>query len=259
MRMRRVVAQAVSEVIACGRWACEAPPGLRVLLYHAIGSPALGDAYGLFSISRDQFIGQMNYLAASYRDRVISLSPDTACGATAQLAITFDDGYDDNLTVAAPILVERGLPFTVFVTSDFVKQGRPGFLSLSGLRELAAMPNVTIGAHGATHVALPVCDDAGLRDELCRSKRDLEDAIGRSVGTMAYPYGATDRRVRAAVQDAGYRLAASSYATVNDEKRDPFVLGRTEVLGGESLRVFRQRLHGDWDWYRWRTKDPATV
>jgi len=259
MRMRRAVARAVSEVIACGRWACAPPAGLRVLLYHAVGSPALGDTYGLFSISRDQFIRQMDYLAASCRDRVIGLTPDAVLEATVRLAITFDDGYEDNLTVAAPILIERGLPFTVFVTSDFVKEGRPGFLTPSGLRELAAMPNATIGAHGATHVALPACDDAVLRDELRRSKCDLEDAIGHPVETMAYPYGATDRRVRAAVREAGYRLAVSSYATVNDESRDPFVLGRTEVLGGESLRVFRQRLHGDWDWYRWRTKDPATL
>lgn len=40
-------------------------------------------------------------------------------------AITFDDGYENNLRVAAPILAELGLPWTMFVTVDVVEHGRP--------------------------------------------------------------------------------------------------------------------------------------
>lgn len=259
MRMRRVIARTVSEVMAVGRWGCDPPAGLRVLLYHAIGSPALGDTYGLFSISPEEFTRQMDFLAAQYSGRISGLPSDVRIDSAVQVAISFDDGYEDNLTVAAPILAARGLPYTVFVTSEFVKHGRPGFLTPSGLRELAALPNVHIGAHGATHVALSACDDATLREELRASKQYLEDTLGQPVDTMAYPYGSADRRVREAVREAGYRLAVSSYALVNEASRDRLMLGRTEVLGGESLRVFQQRLHGDWDWYRWRMKDPATL
>lgn len=257
MSLRSTIARTVSEIVACGR-CCSAPrAGLRILLYHAIGSPALGDTRGLFSIRRDVFEQQMDHLSAEHGGAVVGLDPDLSFESNAQIAISFDDGYQDNLDVAAPILVSRGLPFTVFVTADFVRKSRSGFLTPSGLRELAAVPNVRIGAHGATHVALSECDDAQLRDELHSSKRYLEDTIGRDVFTMAYPYGAADRRVRDAVGAAGYRLAASSYALVNDAKRDRLMLGRTEVLGGDSLRVFRQKLHGDWDWRCRLTKDPA--
>ncbi len=37
------------------------------------------------------------------------------------LSITFDDGYRNNLEVAAPILQQMGLPATVFVTSGFLE------------------------------------------------------------------------------------------------------------------------------------------
>ncbi len=257
MSLRSILARTVSEIVACGR-CCSAPrAGLRILLYHAIGSPALGDSRGLFSLHPDRFEQQMDELSERHAGRVVGLDPDLGIASEPQIAITFDDGYADNLAVAAPILAARGLPFTVFVTAVFVRKSRPGFLTPSGLRELAAMPNVRIGAHGATHVALSACDDIQLREELHSSKQYLEEMIGREVCTMAYPYGAADRRVRDAVAAAGYRLAASSYAQVNDARRDRLMLGRTEVLGGDSLRVFRQKLHGDWDWRHRLTTDPV--
>jgi peptidoglycan/xylan/chitin deacetylase (PgdA/CDA1 family) len=40
------------------------------------------------------------------------------------LAITFDDGYADNFTVALPVLREHGLPATFFVATGFLDGGR---------------------------------------------------------------------------------------------------------------------------------------
>lgn len=39
------------------------------------------------------------------------------------MAITFDDGYSDNLTVALPVLKRHGLPCTVFVATGFLNGG----------------------------------------------------------------------------------------------------------------------------------------
>lgn len=39
------------------------------------------------------------------------------------ICITFDDGYRDNLEIAAPILKELGLPATLFIASDFLNIG----------------------------------------------------------------------------------------------------------------------------------------
>lgn len=41
----------------------------------------------------------------------------------AAAAITFDDGYRDNLEIAAPILKQRGLPATLFVATGFIDGG----------------------------------------------------------------------------------------------------------------------------------------
>jgi len=46
-----------------------------------------------------------------------TLPPRAAC-------ITFDDGYLNNLTVAAPIMRARGIPATVFVSTGYIGNGR---------------------------------------------------------------------------------------------------------------------------------------
>lgn len=259
MKLRRFIPRAISEAVSCVNARSGPRPGLRILMYHAIGTPALGDTLGIFSLSPTLFREQMDYLARYHAGRVKDLHPEIQIGQAADLAITFDDGYLDNLEIAAPILVERKFPFTIFVTSDFVRSERKGFLSPAKLRELADLPGVRIGAHGAKHVALSECDDKTLADELRSSRQTLEEIIGKPVNSMAYPYGAANRRVREAAAAAGYQLAACSYADTNLPERDRLLLGRTEILSDDSLRSFKQKLKGNWDWRRWRTPDPTRL
>lgn len=259
MNLRRLVARGISETVAGVSWLRPPADGFRVLMYHAIGSPALSDTLGLFSLTPERFRQHMALLTDWKRGQVVEFDNAATTGIGSRVAITFDDGYLDNLEVAAPILCELGLPFTVFVTSEFVRNGKKGFLSPNDLRALAAVPGAQIGAHGANHVALTQCDESTLRSELVSSQHYLEDLLGREVKTLAYPYGAVDRRVRDAALAAGYRLGACSLAGINSPERDPLLLARTEIVSLDSGRVFAQKLHGDWDWYRWRTQDPACL
>ncbi|WP_341920103.1 polysaccharide deacetylase family protein [Polaromonas sp. YR568] len=258
MNLRRLLARSISEMVAGVSWMRGPADGLRVLMYHAIGTPALGDTLGLFSLKPDRFKQHMTLLAGWKQGRVVEFDGTALSGSGCRVAITFDDGYLDNLEVAAPILTELGLPFTVFVTSEFVRSGKAGFLSPSALRALEALPGARIGAHGANHVDLTQCDDRALRSELSSSRQYLEDLLGSEVRTLAYPYGAVDCRVRDAALAEGYRLGACSRAGVNRPERDPMLLARTEIVAFDGERVFAQKLHGDWDWYRWRKQDPAS-
>jgi peptidoglycan/xylan/chitin deacetylase (PgdA/CDA1 family) len=54
-----------------------------------------------------------------------------------KVALTFDDGYEDNYNVVFPILEEKGLKATFFVSTDFIGSGRPqwDWEILTNLRE----------------------------------------------------------------------------------------------------------------------------
>lgn len=81
------------------------------------------------------------------------------------------------------------------------------FLDRDQLRELAAHPLITIGAHTQTHPDLRFATRAELVTELNGARRQLAEWLSRPIETFAYPYGATNQRVRRAAAAAGYGRA----------------------------------------------------
>lgn len=218
-------------------------------MYHAIGSAANGDRQGRYSVAPRVFVEQMRWLVLNYREQLVPLY---LCAESAKgIAITFDDGYADNLYNAAPVLAELSIPFTVFVTTGYARSGDRRYLSPEALRELARMPGATIGAHGRTHCRLTDCDDSVLNRELGDSRAWLEDVLGQAVTSMSYPHGALNDRVQRAVCAHGYEIAASSRFGCNHEPYKLLALKRTDIWRDDESH-FHQKISGAWDWLGWR-------
>jgi peptidoglycan/xylan/chitin deacetylase (PgdA/CDA1 family) len=94
-----------------------------VLLYHRVGH-AEPDPQ-LLAVSKDRFAEHLQLVSDSYVPlRLTDLVPAAIEGrAPARaVAITFDDGYHDNLFAAKPLLEQTATPATVFVISGYVRQ-----------------------------------------------------------------------------------------------------------------------------------------
>ena len=232
-------------------------PGLRILMYHAIGTSIEDRGGDRYNTTFPRFERQMRYLAEHYPDRLVPFDCRISESNPLRIALTFDDGYRDNLTLAAPLLVELGIPFTVFVCTGTVGGRKEGFLRPEEVRELASLPGVKIGAHSISHPLLTTCDDHRLKQELHGSKTYLEDLLGREVDCLAYPFGAVNCRVRDMAEKEGYRFGACTRFDINRPSRDPLLLCRTHVWADDDASIFGQKLRGDWDWLRWRHRDPA--
>lgn len=187
-------------------------PGLtRILTYHAIG-PRRHD----MTVSADSFKAQMEFLART--QRVITL--EAAVAGEPGVAITFDDGFVDNLTIAAPILSALKLPATVFMVA-----GRAGnyldnepdrahgrLMDWDQLRQIQQF-GIAIGAHTLSHPRLALLPLASQREEIARCKQELEERLGVPITAFAYPYGSArdyTAETMALVQEAGYHFACSN-------------------------------------------------
>lgn len=252
---KRWLARAVSEGHAACRYGRGPRRGFRILMYHSVGTRVASDSYG-FGVSQERFASQMRLLQERTDVELVGLEHGRADGNRLHVGITFDDGFKDTLTIAAPLMLASGIPWTVFATPALLGSSSD-YLTNDELRELASLPSVSIGSHGLTHVPLTGCSDAQLYQELRDSRRALEDVLGKAVTTLSYPHGAVDQRVREAAVACGYRVGACSRGDINAADRDPLVLCRTEIVGADSRRVFSQKLNGAWDWTRWQRSDPA--
>ncbi|GGZ93631.1 polysaccharide deacetylase family protein [Algibacter mikhailovii] len=79
------------------------------------------------SIDKKAFIKQLNYLEKNYSiigidDFHLRYKNNKFIGD--EILLTFDDGYRNNLTVLAPILKERNIPYTVFISTKNISEGK---------------------------------------------------------------------------------------------------------------------------------------
>jgi peptidoglycan/xylan/chitin deacetylase (PgdA/CDA1 family) len=171
-----------------------------ILTYHSID-----DSGSVLSVPEGAFRSHVEWLRSGVV-RVVPLRDLPSVGLDVDaVAITFDDGLESFGTIAAPLLIEHGLPATVFVVSGLV--GGPArwsggvghapvfdLLEWSELRKLSHSGIIELGAHTVTHPCLPDLDDEVLEEEVLGSVRDIERETGRRPVAFAYPYGAVDER-----------------------------------------------------------------
>jgi peptidoglycan/xylan/chitin deacetylase (PgdA/CDA1 family) len=318
-------------------------PRAVILLYHRIASPAVDPL--LLSVAPGHFAEHLKILQREY-DPVSLAELADACTENRipnrAVAITFDDGYADNLRAAAPILKYYRQNATVFVAgaclegkalfydelerilllapelpakiriqvngqtrewelgrwshrpkkldADYIRwnleslsdpsprhrcfrelfnllrgasvrtraqtlaslrraagigRERPAerrLMTKADLQKAARGSTLEIGAHTRSHAALNRLAADQQREEIVSGKRMLEEAIGRAVHALAYPYGSPWDVAPETVQlarEAGFALACGNYPGPVDSESDLFWLPRCLVRdwSGEEFTV----------------------
>jgi peptidoglycan/xylan/chitin deacetylase (PgdA/CDA1 family) len=214
---------------------------------HPLCRPEAG--YSRYVVSQENFRTQMGWLQQDSR-RGMSVSEALACppqngAGQNSVAVTFDDGCESDLTIAARILKETGHNATFYVTVAFL--GQRGYMNSTQLRELSAA-GFEVGCHSMTHAYLTDLDDCGLQRELVQAKAQLEQVTGKVVEHFSCPGGRCDARVIQAARRAGYRSVAHSRIQVNPPAADAFDLGRIAILRETELLAFQEICRGKGLW-----------
>ena len=220
-----------------------------VLYYHLVDSK-----------ERDRFCWQMDYLAKRAQPVPADFKGAIPKGMN-PVSVTFDDAFASLADTAIPEMELRGIPFTVFVPTAFV--GRPAgwtrdasngkslshVMDSSQIQALGRIPNAGIGSHCRSHRRLKELKDTESREEITRSKKELEEILGRGVNLLSFPHGSHRENHLVMAREAGYERVFTIEPGRNRESPEfLFSAGRIRVDPGDWKTEFRLKVSGSYSW-----------
>jgi peptidoglycan/xylan/chitin deacetylase (PgdA/CDA1 family) len=158
------------------------------------------------------------------------------------LAITFDDGYQGNATIAAPILEQHGQRACFFVTTQWIgtdhvpwwdaqKNIQTRWMTWSQVRALRAAGH-DVGSHTQTHPDLGVIAKGDARREIGGGSSRLDSELGEHSGLFAYPFGGRENMSeenQSVLKELGLRCSLSAYGGTVRPGDDPLRLKRIAI------------------------------
>lgn len=217
------------------------PQGTLILEYHKINDRTKDD----YTVSTADFAAQMDALKEDGYTTISVLDFLRAKKGKQELPekpviVTFDDGYSDNYTEALPILEKRGMKATLFMVTNDI--GLPGYLSWDQLFDMEKR-GIELGSHTANHLPLTNMTLDEARDELQKSKLQMEWKGLKTIFVLSYPNGKYDKYMPKLLKEQEYLAAVTGDAGVNTFQTDPYRLLRTNVPPPRfGIREFRLRI-----------------
>ena len=214
---------------------------IPILMYHQIdappprGTPLRGLIVDPRSFARQmQWLSWMGYRGLSMQDLVPYLRGERHGKV---VGLTFDDGYQNNLLHALPVLQRYAFTATCYGVSQLL-----GGSNIWDADKVAAKPLMTvgewqqwhqagmdIGSHTCHHANLTELSEAKAQEEITRSRQELQEAVGCEVRHFCYPYGRYHAQHADMAQRAGYTTATTTHRGRVSVGDDMFTLKRIMV------------------------------
>ncbi len=199
-----------------------------VLCYHSFATNS-----GRYAVNLNNFKQQIRKLQkhsdfVSIEDLSLPLK-----STRSKVILTIDDGLVSVMDIL-PFTKENNIPVTLFVLSSPEKANRKELdtnekvLTWSQIKALHKA-GWTIGCHSATHADFSVLSDSDIRREVVESKKILENKLGFSVDSIAYPKGHFSKQVTQAASEAKYKHGFTIEAGVVESIKNNYEIPRTII------------------------------
>jgi len=234
----------------------------RILMYHMIAETRSGARFNGLRVAPGFFEKQLQWLSQHgwHSFTVSELVTQAGQLPEKSFAITFDDGYADNLLQALPLLKKYHCKATLYLVVDRFGRDwsiqrkahhdegelkREAKLSDEQVQEMLDSGCIELGSHSMTHANFSRLDAEAVSEELINSRKALEERFGVSVQSFAYPFGLYRPEQVALVKDAGFTSAVTTCEGIEGaESRDTLELQRIKISGKDNWLAFLLRMRG---------------
>jgi peptidoglycan/xylan/chitin deacetylase (PgdA/CDA1 family) len=214
---------------------------IPILMYHSIESMPKSTIMRSLHVPPRRFKFQMwmlkvlGYKALSLK----KLKPYLDGDKTGKVVgLTFDDGYQNNLINAAPILMKYNFSATCYIVSESLGLSntwdldkgitqRP-LMTESELHEWLEL-GMDIGGHTKTHVDLTGVSEEKVQKEVIDCRNELERKFNIIVTDFCYPFGRFNELVCNIVKDSGYITATTMQRGRVNSKSNRYKLPRIPI------------------------------
>ncbi|MDH0176241.1 polysaccharide deacetylase family protein [Aeromonas dhakensis] len=173
------------------------------------------------------------------------------------LMITADDGYQDNLTRMLPLLEKYGYKAVVYIVTgedhnrwDVEHPTHPdkpvSLMNDDEIRTLGASVHIEIGGHTLTHPRLSKLTSEQQLHQIQANKQKLEQLLGHSLVSFAYPYGDLNDGAKAQVSAAGYRYAVATNSGPRAMHQDPLQVRRIAIFPSTDVFGLWRKIRGNY-------------
>lgn len=175
------------------------------------------------------------------------------------IAVTFDDGFQNVLQNALPVLVAKSIPATFFIATGYLGK-KPGWIFdpknpnadevLLTEEQLIGLPDnlITIGSHTVTHLHLDDVDEDVVVKEIFDSKKRLEEILHRQITSISVPYGTFNQKFTGSFKKVGYQHIFLDVPTFPSTNTNLYIMGRISVDPSDWPIEFHLKLLGAYQW-----------
>lgn len=142
------------------------------------------------------------------------------------IALSFDQvdaGFAKNI---APLLADKKLPYTIFISPGQIDSKKTGSLSWNDIRKLSASGFATIGLTAYDYAHTSLWNAEKLTSDMNRAKARYREELNQDPRLFSYPYGEYSPEYTALVARQGFIAAYGQHSGVTSAGLDPFTLPR---------------------------------